>query len=137
MYICILHTPSRLPWTYRVFLMSLSWIYRKKATLYIHERGLIFIYIYIYMYITYTESFFVDIQTCFVEYVLICHAWCLKTIKNNGFFRGFTEFFFSVYLQKKPWYRVSRMHRMPDLCRVFTAKEPHNQWLFCGKRPVI
>jgi len=29
-------------------------------------------------------------------------------------------------------YRVAKMHRMPHLCRSFSAEEPYNQWLFCG-----
>jgi len=30
-------------------------------------------------------------------------------------------------------YRVAKMHRMPDLYKSFSAKEPHKLWLFCGK----
>ena len=32
-------------------------------------------------------------------------------------------------------YRVAKTHRMPYLCRSFSAKELYNQWLFCGKWP--
>jgi len=32
-------------------------------------------------------------------------------------------------------YGVAKMRKMPYLSRVFSAKEPYNQWLFCGKRP--
>jgi len=28
----------------------------------------------------------------------------------------------------------AKTHRMPYLCRSFSAKEPYNSWLFCGKR---
>ena len=31
-------------------------------------------------------------------------------------------------------YRVAKTHRMPYLYKSFSAKEPYNQWLFCGKR---
>jgi len=30
-------------------------------------------------------------------------------------------------------YRVAKTHRMPYLHRSFSAKEPYNLWLFCGK----
>ena len=30
-------------------------------------------------------------------------------------------------------YRVAQSHRVPYLYRSFSAKEPHNQWLFCTK----
>ena len=29
--------------------------------------------------------------------------------------------------------QVTKTHRMPYLYRSFSAKEPHNEWLFCGK----
>ena len=32
-------------------------------------------------------------------------------------------------------YRVAKTQRMPSLSRSFSAKEPCNWWLFCGKRP--
>ena len=30
-------------------------------------------------------------------------------------------------------YRAAKTHRMPHICRSFSAKEPYNEWLFCGK----
>ena len=30
-------------------------------------------------------------------------------------------------------YRVAKSRRMPYLYRSFSAKEPYNQWLICGK----
>ena len=33
------------------------------------------------------------------------------------------------------FYRVTRMHRVPYLYRSFSAKEPYNWWLFCGRKP--
>jgi len=33
-------------------------------------------------------------------------------------------------------YRVAKTHRIPYLCRSFSAKLPYNLWLFCGKWPV-
>ena len=32
-------------------------------------------------------------------------------------------------------YRVAKTHWMPDVYRLFSAKEPYNEWLFGGKRP--
>jgi len=32
-------------------------------------------------------------------------------------------------------YRVAKTHRMPYLYRLFSAKEPYDWWLFCGKWP--
>ena len=32
-------------------------------------------------------------------------------------------------------YRVAKMQRMPYLYASFSATEPYNSWLFCGKRP--
>jgi len=32
-------------------------------------------------------------------------------------------------------YRVAKTHEMPYLYRSIFAKEPYNQWFFCGKRP--
>ena len=31
-------------------------------------------------------------------------------------------------------YRMAKIHRMPYLCKSFSAKEPCDQGLFCGKR---
>jgi len=39
---------------------------------------------------------------------------------------------FKVTIQR---YKEAKMHRMPDVYRLFPAKEPYNPWLFCGKRP--
>ena len=36
---------------------------------------------------------------------------------------------------RKIRYRVGEAHRMPYLYKLFSAKEPYNWWLFCGKRP--
>jgi len=32
-------------------------------------------------------------------------------------------------------YRVAKSHKMPYLCKSFSAKEPCKKWLFCGKWP--
>ena len=36
-------------------------------------------------------------------------------------------------LQLKASYWVAKIHRMPYLHRSFSAKEPYNLWLLCGK----
>ena len=38
-----------------------------------------------------------------------------------------------VDIRRSQRYRVVKMQRMPDLSRSFSAQEPYNQWLFCGK----
>jgi len=37
------------------------------------------------------------------------------------------------HLVRSRWYRVAKTHRMPYVCRSFSAKVPYNQWLFCEK----
>ena len=34
-------------------------------------------------------------------------------------------------------YRLAKTHTMPRLYKSFSAKEPYDSWLFCGKRPAI
>ena len=37
--------------------------------------------------------------------------------------------------QLAPHFTISKDRTMPYLYQSFSAKEPYNQWLICGKRP--
>ena len=48
----------------------------------------------------------------------------------------FAAFFFHIYISSVTHlsHRVVQSHRMPYLYGSFSAKEPYNQWLICGKQ---
>jgi len=38
-----------------------------------------------------------------------------------------------VFMSTRSFYRVAKTHRIPHLCRSFSAKVTYIEWLFCGK----
>jgi len=74
---------------------------------------------------------------CVVWYILVSHVTCMnESCYMNARITWYIWLSRVVYIDES-WYlyRVAKTHRMPHLYRSFSAKEPCNQWLFCGKWP--
>ena len=100
----------------------------------------IYTYVYIYTYIYVYMYRYIQIYTCNIYKRvriknLTCGAILSTPLFPHNVMVQMNCMFDSSLSGQVSTYRVAKTHRMSYLHRSFSAKEPCNQWLFCGIRP--